>query len=311
MTTFRTTAHREIDMHSSSAAAPSARELIDRMTALGFAPRFLPDGTPCAVEEQGACPHRVFVASIPKAGTYLLAEALAALGVRPTRLHIDVGAVSDYRDFRKGSYLWDYQFNMTVDDALRLVQPGQFAVGHLPSSDEIRRPLAGFRIVFALRELRHAFVSWARFVVAESMDRQVAEAARQLPDGPDRVLLVLTRLAHGWLVPVCRAMLGWYTDPGVLPVRFEDLVGQNGPDTQAEIAGRLAAHLGLPIPTPQAVAVVRGCIGRDTLTFSGSRSDLSTHWDDRLEDWFRSVGGADLNRELGYYGAPHPCQEAA
>jgi hypothetical protein len=260
------------------------------------------------VEEQGDCPHRVFVASIPKAGTYLVAEALGALGVRPTRLHIDIGAVSDYRDFRKGSYLWDYQFNMTVGDALRLVRPGQFAVGHLPASDEVRRTLADFRTAFAFRELRHAFVSWARFVVSESMDRAVAEAARQFPDGPDRVLLVLTRLAHGWLVPTCRAMLGWLTAPGVLPVRFEDLVGQNGPGPQADVAARLVGHLGLSTPPPEAVAAVRGCVGRDTLTYSGTRSDLSTHWDDRLEDWFRSVGGADLNRKLGYADAGHQGQ---
>lgn len=293
------------------AANPSDRDLLDRLAGLGFSPRLLPDGSPCAVEEVGDCPHRVFIASIPKAGTYLAAEALIALGVHPTRLHIDVGAVSDYRNFRKGSYLWDYQFNMAVGDALRLVRPGQFAVGHLPASEEIRRALAGFKTVFALRELRHAFVSWARFVVAESMDQEVADAARRLPDGPDRVLLVLSRLAHGWLVPTCRAMLGWLTAPGVFPVRFEDLVGQNGAETQAGAAARLVSHLGLPTPAPQAVAAVRACVGRETLTYSGSRSDLSTHWDGSLEDWFRSVGGPDLNRELGYADAPHGHRQEA
>ncbi len=275
------------------------REYLGRLEKVGFAPRFMPDGSPCSVTDAGTAPDRAFIISIPKAGTYLAAEVMAALGVQSSRLHVDDGWVSDFRQHRKGTKMWQYQFEMPMKDALTLVQPGQFAVGHLPCSERVRRALDGFCRVFIFRELRHAFVSWGRFVIAEDMDGQAAEAARTMPDGPDRVLWVLKLKSSEWLASTCRAMVAWRRAPGVLPIRFEDLVGENGADAQDAVVDALARHLRLPFDEGARRAAC-ACVGTDTLTWSGSRSGLDNYWDERLEDWFRSVGGPELNISLGY-----------
>jgi hypothetical protein len=273
---------------------------LQRLGRAGYRPRFMADGTPCAVVEQGGCTHPVFVLSIPKAGTYLVGEVLTALGVVPTRLHIDDGWASDFRDFRHGTFMWKYQFEMPVNDGLRLVQPGQFAVGHLPANDAVRASLSGFRKLFVWRDLRHAFVSWSRFVISEQMDGEAMAAASRLPDGPDRVLWVLERPTSAWLVPTCREMVAWQKDPDVLAVQFETLVGDHGERPQADLVNAIVDHLGLQIASDLAVSRARGCIGEKTLTYSGSRSLLSTHWNDALETWFRDVGAAADNEKLGH-----------
>lgn len=203
-------------MSSPGSDDPSRDNYVDRLKRLGYHPRFMADGAPCAVQEQGISRDRAFVISIPKAGTHLIGAILEALGISSTRLHIDEGWASDFRNFRKGTLMWKYQMEMPVLDALRLVQPGQFALGHLPADDGMLRALGGFKKVFMFRELRHAFVSWARFVIAESMDGKAAEAAARYSGGPERVFWVLTRPSSGRLVPTCRQMVVWRTTPGVL-----------------------------------------------------------------------------------------------
>ena len=284
---------------SAESVDDARRQYLGRLEKVGYAPCFMPDGTPCSVTASGTSPDRVFIVSLPKAGTYLAAEVMAALGVQSSRLHVDDGWVSDFRQYRKGTKMWKYQFEMPVEDALALVQPGQFAVGHLPCSAAVRRALDGFSQVFIFRELRHVFMSWGRFVIAEEMDGRATEAARTLPDGPERVHWVLNLKSSEWLASTCRDMVAWRRAPGVLPIRFEDLVGENGADAQDRAVDALARHLRLPFDEG-ARRAARACVGADTLTWSGSRSGLDTYWDGKLEDWFRSVGGPELNIALGY-----------
>jgi hypothetical protein len=142
-------------------------------------------------------------------------------------------------------------------------------------------------------------VSWSRFVIAEKMDPKAAEAAQAIPDGPERVLWVLTRESSEWLVPLCREIVPWRLAPDVLSIRFEDLVGDNGAQAQDRIIDALVQHRRLPLNDDTRRAV-RACVGADTFTWSGARSGLASHWDERLEKWFRSVDGPALNRALGY-----------
>ncbi|CAN5184697.1 hypothetical protein BH11PSE14_BH11PSE14_09860 [soil metagenome] len=275
------------------------REYLDRLATVGYVPQFTADGAPCAVTDQGNAPEPVFLLSIPKAGTYLAAEVMEALGVRSSKLHVDDGWASDFREFRKGTKMWHYQFEMPVVDALALVLPGQFAVGHLPCSDQIRRRLDRFSRVFIFRELRHAFVSWARFVINQDMDGGAADAARCMPDGPERVHWVMQLKSSEWLLPACRDMVAWRRVPGVLSIRFEDLAAERGPEAQGRVIDDLARHLEVPL-NDAARRAARACVGSGTLTWSGGMSALASHWDARLEAWFRSVGGPELNRTLGY-----------
>jgi hypothetical protein len=302
---FRGAAQRDFRSSPHVEAAPDPardgahRDHVERLRQRGYEPRFLADGTPCAVVEQGACAHRVFVASIPKAGTYQVAAVLSALGIRDTMLHVDEGLASDFRQDRPGLNMWQYQFEMGTDDALRLVLPGQFAVGHLPP-DAWRASLARFRVVFAYRELRHVLASWGRFFFAQDMVPEVAAAAARLPDGPDRVHWALQHEWSEWMLPNLRRMAQWRADAAAYAVRFEALAGYEGADAQLAVVLGLASHLGLALDARTAQEVASTSVGRATWTYTGSHSDLSRYWDERLEAWFRDAGGPELNRMLGY-----------
>lgn len=262
---------------------------------------FLADGTPAATPDRGPCATPVFVTSVPKAGTYLTAEVLRRLGVCPTELHVDQEQVSDYRhrDPKKG--LFDCHVTVPVEATLRLVAPGQFAVGHLPPDDRCRSALAGFRVVVVCREFRQAVVSLARFLATDSPDAELARRLNQLPDGPERILHVLSAaLTRDWYLPLCRTMAGWLADPEHFLVRYETLAGDDGPAAQEGLVSRLAAFLGLRITRDECRAACRDSFNRPTLTYSGRRSSLVTHWSDAVESEFRAVGGPGVNRAFGY-----------
>jgi hypothetical protein len=278
----------------------SEQAYVEQLMHFGYRPRFLADGTPCAVVEQGRGPHRTFVTSIPKSGTYLIAEVLSEFGIRDSQMNVEFGQVSDYRAYRADTPMLNYQFPIPTGLTLRLVLPGQFAVGHLPATEECKRPLAGFRTIFMFRELRRVLVSWGRFVMAERMYDGTDQALEQFSDGPDRIWWVLNHPSSFWLMLLFNEMVGWRDAPGTLSVAFEDLVGHNGAGLQAETAARLARHLELAISDDEAARIARDCVGRKTFTSTGAHSELATHWDARLEDWFQKAGGPALNQALGY-----------
>jgi hypothetical protein len=263
---------------------------------------FLADGTPAAMPDRGPCPTPVFITSVPKAGTYLTAEVLRRLGVHATNLHTDVGYVSDlrFRDPRKS--MLQYAVPLPVEATLRLVAPGQFAVGHLPPDDRCLAALAGFRVLVVCRELRQAFISLVRFLATnDPLDADLARRLNDLPDGPARVLLALdSAVTRDWYLPLCRAMAGWLTQREALLVRFETLAGDDGPDAQEGLVCRIAEYLGLPTSREEGRAAGRESLNQPTLTFSGRRSSLDTYWNDAVEARFQVAGGPDINRLFGY-----------
>src|SRR5580700_5477984 len=84
--------------------------------------------------------HRVIVVSIPKSGTYLVAEFLKALGYRWTGMHLAELAYTDY----SGSALEDarrdpgrFARSEPLSISLERIHAGDFAVGHLPFKADI------------------------------------------------------------------------------------------------------------------------------------------------------------------------------
>jgi len=56
-----------------------------------------PEVRPAAKPQRGASRHRIVVCSLPKAGTYFLAEVLSRMGCVATQLHLSPGHFTDYR----------------------------------------------------------------------------------------------------------------------------------------------------------------------------------------------------------------------
>jgi hypothetical protein len=282
-----------------------ARQRIDSLEPLAgraFPIYFTQHGFPTVQPRAGASPHRIVVCSIPKAGTYLVAELLTRLGCVATKLHLSSGVLSDYRSATIREMREEFaRFTVQLDvsDVLPLMLRGQFAVGHLHCTNEIQASLQACKNLFVYRDLRDALVSFVRFIGDTGRGGQPAEAWRHRPDSPEKMLLALDQLGQTFF-DTAVPMLGWLGAKGVLSVKFEALYGDLGPDVQRRLVEKIHDFLDLTTSLGDVEALLRDLIGAPTKTWSGKRSSKNEFWNDEVEERFRSLGGHDANARLGY-----------
>lgn len=255
--------------------------------------------TQCLNPHRGEFDNKVAVFSIPKSGTYLLAEILKQIGYVDTEVHLRVPSVSDYRgkllDERRKAYL-HLTFDIDASEIARLVLNGQFIVGHMPYNDHIKTVFNNFRIIFSCRELRDTLVSAMRFM--SKRHNPDNEAWTNVPDGPERLVKFLD-LTGGELITWYRTMAGWLADPNVLSIRFERLLGDGGEDERHKEIRRICEYLGVA-DSISVDTLVHSCFGVETLTWSGKRTDKAVYWSDEAESLFQKLGGDKINNLLSY-----------
>jgi hypothetical protein len=251
----------------------------------------------------GVHPTRVAVVSLPKAGTYLMAEVLTALGWVNTHVHAWAFGLHDYRDLSIRQIITDYLAHhvaLPIDASAPLVQPGQFWVGHFEVA-LCREALRDFLKVFMIRDLRFALVSYMRWLSNPGRGGAAADAWRQLPDTQEKFLPFFEshgRQYVGW----CREIVGWLDVPEACLIRFEDITGLGGEAKMTAAMSALASRLGATDATVG--QAIRQSLGQATKTYSGRYSTLEGIWSTRIEDAFAAAGGRELNALLGYPADP-------
>jgi hypothetical protein len=259
-------------------------------------------GRATLVPEFGKVPQPLLLLSVPKAGTYLLAEILRLLGSEPTHLHLAVDVLSDYRGATLQEQRDEYtRFTRPVPmtRAARLIQPGQFAVGHLPCSPDVKQTFEKFKKVFICRDLRDCLVSMLRFAVDTRREAHLNWIWDQFSEPSERLLQML-RHAGPDFIAWFRGIAGWQADPAVFKTRFETLQGDKGTPTQQEVILELGRFLDCPVTPEQARGILDQVLGTPTKTWSGRRSNREEFWNSAIEQEFESLGGRSLNEELGY-----------
>jgi len=253
--------------------------------------RFVPDAGPRA--------YRVAVISLPKSGTYLMAEILHEIGYVNTHIQAWAHALHDYRSLSIQQMITDYlahQVAIPIEVSAELVGPGQFWVGHFEVA-LCRDALAGFRKIFTVRDIRFALVSYMRWLSNPGRGGAAADAWRHLPDSEEKFLAFFETHGHIYLA-WCRDIVGWLDADDVCVVQFEAITGMRGEAAQATVAAALSRWLGEP---DQAIeTAIRHSLGRETKTFSGRYSELAGIWSPRIDAVFAAAGGPELNRRLGY-----------
>ena len=251
---------------------------------------------------KGASKYKAFVISIPKSGTYLVAELLTRLGMESVKLHLSLDYVTDYRfaslkDGRERPELFDVR--MKFADALQFIDNGQFAVGHIECSELTVQLLRNFRKIFVFRNLRDALVSYMRFLLDTGRGGELTKKLTELPNGPEKTIRFM-RLAPPMqvLISDARKQISWLKQE-VLPVRFEDFYGDNGKSAQIRIIKDMSSLLGIEFDG-NCDELLQTVIGSRTQTWSGKRSELTNFWDEKVESLFDDMGGVAVNRALGY-----------
>jgi hypothetical protein len=251
-----------------------------------------------------ANPHRnrVCICSIPKSGTYLVAELLRLLGYVPTWLHLWTTGLSDYRTASLREARDEYhRFTapLHLSRSLGLVLPGQFAVGHLEHTEEVRTYLGPFKTIFTCRDLRDAVVSHMRFLGATTRSGRESRDWKALPEGPEKMLPYLDTADGAAFFQLSRAMLGWATDPSAFKIRFETLYGDRGQEALSRLIEALHRFLEIPDRLTHPGELIHELIGSPSITWSGRRTRRSFSWDEVVEERFRSLGGYEFNAALG------------
>ena len=240
----------------------------------------------------------IIVVSLPKAGTYLVAELLKALGCRWTGMHLADHGYSDYRgaDVLEARHHPDrFARRAELIQALMRIRPGEFAVGHLPCRPDVLQATVHFKRLYVTRDLRCALISYMRFM--QTTGRYGAEqlAWYSVEDPRRRIVVFLSTTAPHLLNNLYKDMEGWSHVEGITHVRFEDLVSPGWPSRRA--VDSVAASLGAE--NYDARRILQAALAAETITKSGSVTQVGDYWSPQAEKAIIQIGGADLNARLG------------
>jgi len=207
---------------------------------------------------------RVFVNSIPKAGTHLLTAELEKFGaLQNSRLHVTIPRVTrgDERTATGAPHSFDAA---ALRRDMATVRPGQIFSAHLPWTSELESLVreADVRAIFMMRDPRAILVSRLHYVVGLRRHRlhdfltggfaTDEERYHALIDGHDSPPYITS------LGEILADFLPWTTARDVLPVRFEDLVGEAGGGTteaKRQTLARIARHCGLDTDALDSIAL--------------------------------------------------------
>ena len=239
----------------------------------------------------------VFINSIPKAGTHLIMAELDRMdGLVSSSLHIksrDVNALS-----HAGRHVAGFELNVPQFDRLAgSVKKGQYFTAHLPWSAELSRYLAEkeIRTIFIYRDPRAVLVS-NYFYIRDLRRHHLHNVFTALPSDEARYAMLIEGREEDPQIMSMRERLltfqGWIDDPGVLALRFEDLVGERGggdTETKARALASVAAFVGID------GAEI------DALARTGTKP-TPTMREGKIDTWRKSIPAASLDlfdRECG------------
>lgn len=197
---------------------------------------------------------RIFINSIPKAGTHLLTAELDKFReIRNSRLHIETREVNAAAV--GGGRVEEIRIDAALfADRARTVRRGQFFSGHLFWDETLAAFLrdANIRTVFVKRDPRDILVSQLHYIVGLRR-HYLHRLIGGLRNDEERLrMLVLGRVGEPFIRPLREQLarfIPWTSAEFVLDVRFEDLVGERGGgsmERKRETLLRICHHCGLP-----------------------------------------------------------------
>jgi hypothetical protein len=241
--------------------------------------------------------NRTVVLTIPKSGTYLIGAYLKKIGLIDTGVHLDDIGFTDYRNRSIQEMVESYRDFRKIyplDRAVRLLRPGQFAVGHIGFNEKTVGDLCGTHVIFVSRELRSALISMMRWLSRPGRGEE--SAWKSIEDNRHRLVQFLSECGES-LMAWYSGIAGWRNSDHVHAVQFEHMLRD---DLRVDVAMEIAEHCGLHISRDAAREAVDGVINQPTKTWSGMNSKLDDYWSEGAEEIFISVGGLELNKNLGY-----------
>lgn len=253
---------------------------------------------------------KVFVNTVPKAGSHLLTQLLARIpGLWFSGLHItgrefqaDVAMPGDGRG--------ELDLN-AFRRSIGRVRRGQYLTAHVGSSPGVLEMTSeqGFRRLLLIRDPRDICVSHAHHVSITPSRPHHQRFAHQMSSFDERLMASIVGLAplgSDVGLPSIGERLdryrGWLEDPATYVIRFEDLVGPSGGGSasaqRAAVRG-LLRHCGHEASDPLVERLTNSGHGRPTATF---RRGVIGDWQNYFNEDHRSAFSGVASGQLEAFG---------
>ena len=129
---------------------------------------------------------KVLVNTIPKAGTYLLAEALTLSGYSSLRLHLADSFFHNNQEVSGSEIHWDpdpRKVNIPADVITQIMTGGEYVVGHIGDKKILTKLKdQGIEIINVVRDPRSQLVSLFHFALSKQRPTPRSMLWRSLPD---------------------------------------------------------------------------------------------------------------------------------
>jgi hypothetical protein len=284
-------------------AAQSERLTGYRSRALRLRARLAPQGPG----------RRVFVNSIPKAGTHLVMAALDSFSaVRYSGLHLRPKTIlRSPSDVPEASSDLDWELVRTLLD--RGAKKGQYVTAHLwghPELFDILEEL-GYGSLFVVRDPRDIVISSAAYIASLRRHPHHRRLVEEYPSDSEKFLAIIDGFlpARGEpgrlsLEKRLEGFSPWLSAPGVLCCRFEDLVGDSGggsSPSQVGVITDIGSQIGQPVTAEEAQTIARSAWSPKAATFrAGVIGEWRERFDQTTRDAFEKRVDGKLLRAYGY-----------
>lgn len=263
---------------------------------------------------------KIFVNSLPKSGTYLLASALELMP------DIYMHNLKLNRRLQKHPLNYIYLFNRatvfagvdqpcriklkTLDYKFKKIRNNSFSIGHIPYDPLVIDLLNANRIktLFMIRDPRDIVVSKMyynfnrkqhflhKYYTSLDSDKERLKAAILGVKKPNGKILALG------IAEKLRSVLAWLRTDNVKSVHFEDLIGEHGGGDQTRQMESLffvATFIGKSLTEEEVAVIGKTMFGQGRTFRSGSIGGWRNHFDDELKELFKKESGDQLI-EFGY-----------
>lgn len=264
----------------------------------GFSGLYLAPAVTLDPSKKSAKASKIFVNTVPKAGTYLLEGMLKAAGFFSSKFHLFDDYVVDNRRVDEETMHFRFRdriISISASTFCHLLQPGEISVGHLCQGDQLRNiSRDGISILNCVRDLRNTLVSYYHFL-KKKVDPYSSEDRlwRALTGREGFIAFLSARTTEevAFVQNVAKAILD-FNGPHI---HFEDL--ERGTITD-EVKGMLDGFE--PGLSKVFLSSLQKSFDQPTSTLSAKRADYKEYWDDNIQRYFDEMGLTALNNALGY-----------
>jgi len=244
----------------------------------------------------------VFGNSKPKSGSHLLLQILNGFTQVMPYKYVQAEPV---RTITKGGRR---KTNNEVLNELKRIPQGVIGWGYVEASPEhvafLCRP--GRVNYFIYRDPRDLLISQVFFATDMHEEHGMHEFYKSLPDFGERLKAAITGIDRGGLRMVSvkqryEAVFRWLETPGVMCIRFEDLINHRDATLNAMLEEVEKTGYQIPTPRARALSVLAQAIqpGKSHTFRSGKTSGWREHFTEEHKKLFKEVAG-DLLVKLGY-----------